>query len=98
MTFKTSISLTEEQEAFARALVDRGQYASLSAVLQHGVELVRAEQEARDVETLALRALLAERLRGGFVSVAEGRRRTQRMLRQKKAAVTRAGATRPRRK
>lgn len=97
MSFKTSISLTEDQEAFARGLVDRGTFSSLSAVLQHGVELVRAEHEARDVEVRALRALLEERLRGGFVSAAEGRRRTEHMLRQKKAAVRASKATGPRR-
>jgi antitoxin ParD1/3/4 len=43
MTAKTSISLTDSQEAFARGLVARGRYASVSAVLQHGLELLRSE-------------------------------------------------------
>ena len=38
MTVKSSISLTDEQHAFARALVEAGRYASLSAVLQRGVD------------------------------------------------------------
>ena len=43
MTVKTSISLTDSQEAFARNLVERGRYPSLSAVLQHGLETVNKE-------------------------------------------------------
>lgn len=36
MTFKASASLTDSQEAFARALVEQGRFPSLGAVLQHG--------------------------------------------------------------
>lgn len=58
MTAKTSISLTDSQEAFARKLVEQGRYASLSAVLQHGLELLRARREADEADTAALRALI----------------------------------------
>lgn len=71
MTVKTSISLTDSQEAFARDLVARGRYPSLSAVLQHGLEMLRAETEAREAETAALRALLEERAKGPFLSMEE---------------------------
>ena len=84
MTAKTSISLTDMQEAYARSLVERGRYPSLSAVLQHGLELLRAEGEAADVETAALRALLEDRRRGAFVSVKDGRKRTERMIAARK--------------
>jgi len=84
MTVKTSISLTDAQDAFARTLVEQGRYPSLSAVLQHGLELLRNEKEAQAAETEALRALLEERRRGGFVTLDEGRKRTQRMLAAKK--------------
>ncbi|MBP6012918.1 MAG: type II toxin-antitoxin system ParD family antitoxin [Alphaproteobacteria bacterium] len=84
MTAKTSISLTDAQEAYARELVARGRYPSLSAVLQHGLELLRAEKEAEDAEIAALRALLQDRRRGPFIGVNEGRKRTERMIAARK--------------
>lgn len=87
MTVKTSISLTDAQEAYARRLVEQGRYASLSAVLQHGLEMLRAETEAKDAELAALRALLEERAKGEFVSMEEGRRQTDEMLARKRAAL-----------
>lgn len=86
MSVKASISLTESQEAFARELVADGRYPSLSAVLQQGLELLRQDTEAREVEIDALRTLLSERRQGGFVGMREGRRRTRAMLARKKAA------------
>ena len=50
MTVKSSISLTDEQHAFARALVDAGRYSSVSAVLQQGVDLLRQRMDAEEVE------------------------------------------------
>jgi antitoxin ParD1/3/4 len=85
MTVKTSVSLTDSQEAFARDLVERGRYPSLSAVLQHGLELLRSEREIEDAELAALRRLLKARRGGEFVSVSKARERTQRMIRAKKA-------------
>ena len=85
MTVKTSVSLTDSQEAFARELVEKGRFPSLSAVLQHGLELLRSEKELEEAELAALRALLKSRRSGEFVTVAKGRERTQRMIRAKKA-------------
>ncbi len=84
MTAKTSISLTDAQEVFARDLVDRGRYPSLSAVLQHGLELLRTQREAEEAETAALRALLEERQRGPFISMKESRTRMERMIATRK--------------
>ncbi|HVY04008.1 MAG TPA: type II toxin-antitoxin system ParD family antitoxin [Caulobacterales bacterium] len=84
MTAKTSISLTDSQEAFARGLVARGRYASVSAVLQHGLELLRSETETEDAELAALKALIESRRGGAFVSVKQGRARTRRMIAAKK--------------
>ena len=67
MTVKSSISLTDEQQAFARALVESGRYASLSAVLQHGIDLLRQRMDAGELETAALRELLSRRREGAFV-------------------------------
>ena len=50
MTVKTSISLTDDQEAYARSLMDNGQFPSLSAVLQRGLDMLRRESEMREVE------------------------------------------------
>ena len=71
MTAKSSVSLTDQQHAFAWGLVEEGRYPSLSAVLQQGVELLRERVEREAVDTAALRALLARRREGPFVSGAE---------------------------
>jgi antitoxin ParD1/3/4 len=86
MSVKASVSISEQQEAFARALVAEGRYASLSAVVQHGIELLRQETEAREAELAALRSLLAERAGGDFVTVAEGRAATEAMIAAKRRA------------
>jgi antitoxin ParD1/3/4 len=84
MTVKTSISLTDAQEAYARSLVDSGRYPSLSAVLQRGLDMLRAETEAQDAELAALRALLTERAKGPFISAEESRRRIDAMIERKR--------------
>ena len=71
MTVKSSISLSDDQHAFARALVEAGRYASLSAVLQQGVDLLRQRVDAEELESAALRVLLSRRREGAFVD-AEG--------------------------
>ena len=68
MTVKSSISLTDEQHAFARALVEAGRYASVSAVLQQGVDLLRQQVEAQESENAALRALFSRRRESEFVT------------------------------
>ena len=85
MSVKASISLTESQDAFARDLVGQGRYPSLSAVLQQGLELLREQTEAKDLETEALRALIMERRDGQFVDMSESRARMRAMLAGKKA-------------
>ena len=86
MSVKASVSISKQQEAFARALVGSGRYASLSAVVQRGLELLREEVETKDAELAALHALLRERAEGEFVSAAEGRERTEAMIAAKRAA------------
>ena len=68
MSVKSSISLTDTQDAFARSLVEQGRYPSVSAVLQQGLELLRLRTEGEDVEVEALRALLSARKEGAFLS------------------------------
>jgi antitoxin ParD1/3/4 len=84
MTAKTSISLTDAQEAYARELVVRGVYPSLSAVLQQGLELLRAQTEMQEAELAALRALLDERAKGPFLSMDEVRAETAQMIERKR--------------
>ena len=86
MTVKSSISLTDEQHAFAKALVEAGRYASLSAVLQQGVELLRQRTDAEDVETAALRALLSHRREGEFVSGKQMDARLAELIAEKRRA------------
>ncbi len=85
MSVKASISLSESQDAFARDLVAQGRFASVSAVMQQGLELLRAETEARAAETEALRALLDDRRTGPFSDMDEMRQGTRAMLARKKA-------------
>ena len=65
---KSSISLTNEQHAFAQALVEAGRYSSLSAVLQQGVDLLRQKVEAEEYETATLREILSRRRKGEFIA------------------------------
>ncbi|HYD89502.1 MAG TPA: type II toxin-antitoxin system ParD family antitoxin [Vitreimonas sp.] len=84
MTVKTSISLTDAQEAYARKLVEEGRYSSLSAVLQQGLEMLRLETEAKEAEAAALKALLMERAQGPFVSMDESDAEIDAMLKRKR--------------
>ena len=86
VTVKSSISLTDEQHAFARALVDAGRFASLSAVLQQGVDLLRQRMDAEELETAALRELLSRRRKGEFVGVEAADARLAAMIADKRRA------------
>ena len=86
MTVKSSISLTDEQHAFARSLVEAGRYPSLSAVLQQGVDLLRRRMDAEELEIEALRELLSRRREGAFVDAEEMDARLDRMLARKRRA------------
>lgn len=84
MSIKPSISLTEQQDAFARALVESGQYSSLSSVLQQGLELLRQKTELASLETQALRELVEQRMSGPAVSAAEMGTRVDAMIERKR--------------
>ncbi len=86
MTTKTSISLTDQQDAFARSLVARGQYPSLSAVLQRGLEMLQRESELREAELQGLRLLIDQRRAGAFVDIEVGEAETRAMLVRKRIA------------
>jgi len=84
MTVKSSISLTDQQDAFARELVRQGRYPSVSAVVRQGLELLRQQTEAQEAETEALRTLLARRRAGTFVPADQMWDRVARMLEGKR--------------
>lgn len=85
MSVKASISISEQQEAFARALVEDGRFSSLSAVVQRGLDLLREETALKEAELAALRALLEERRSGIFLDDEAGRQQTEAMIAAKKA-------------
>jgi len=84
MTVKSSISLSDEQDAFARALVRSGRYSSVSSVVQQGLDLLRQKTESEEAETTALRLLLEERRNGAFVPSDEMEYRIAAMVRRKR--------------
>ncbi|MCO5733632.1 type II toxin-antitoxin system ParD family antitoxin [Rhizobium sp. SSA_523] len=87
MTVKTSVSISDQQDAFARRLVEEGRYSSVSAVVQQGLELLREQTEMKEAELAALRALLDERAKGPFLTMEESKQQIREMLARKKAAL-----------
>jgi antitoxin ParD1/3/4 len=86
MSVKSSVSISEQQNSFARKLVEEGRYSSLSAVVQRGLELLREETELKDAELAALRALIAERQTGEFLDLEQSHRQIEEMIAAKKAS------------
>lgn len=86
MTVKSSISLTDEQHAFARQLIATGRYTSLSAVLQQGIESLRERIDAEALHTAALRELLSQRRKSEFIATQEMRSRLVEMIAEKRSA------------
>ena len=71
MTVKPTVSLTDQGHAYARSLVDSGRFASLSAVIQHGIGLVEREEQAHQARLTAIRADLDRRADGPFLTMEE---------------------------
>lgn len=86
MTLKASVSISNSQDAFARDLVAKGRFSSLSAVVQHGLELLRAQTEREEAELTALRAFFADRRDGPFEDAAAARAATRAMVAARRAA------------
>lgn len=84
MGVKSSISLSDQQDAFARRLVEQGRFSSVSAVVQNGLDLLRQRTDVEEAKVAALKAVLADRLRGDFVSGAEMENRVARMIDKKR--------------
>lgn len=86
MSIKASVSMSEAQDAFARSLVASGRFSSVSAVVQHGLEMLRAQKEREDAEMAALRAFFEERRAGPFEDGQSARDATRAMIAAKRAA------------
>ena len=86
MSVKTSVSISKQQDAFARKLVEDGRFSSVSAVVQHGLEFLRERTEATEAELEALRALIAERRSGEFLNREESDLQIEALIASKKAS------------
>ena len=84
MGVKSSISLSDQQAAFARQLVEQGRYSSVSAVIQNSLDLLRQRTDAEEAETAALKAVLLARSQGDFVSGADMDGRITAMINRKR--------------
>ena len=84
MTVKSSVSLTDQQAAFARSLVEKGRHSSVSAVVQQGLDLLKQKTEAEENDREALRLLLRQRQEGSFISPTEMKSRLSTMLNEKR--------------
>jgi len=71
MTAKPTISLTDQAHDFARSLVDKGKFASLSAVVQHGLQLIQREEAEHQARLAAIRADLDRRAETKSISAEE---------------------------
>jgi len=68
VVIKSSVSLRDDQHAFAKALVDAGRFPSVSAVLQQGLDLLQQQDADTQADRAALQALLQQRANGAFIS------------------------------
>lgn len=84
MSVKASVSISEQQDAYVRDLVNQGRFSSMSAVVQQGLDMLRKKDEADLLEAAALKVLLEERMGGSFVSGAEFGAQVDDMLAQKR--------------
>lgn len=85
MSVKASVSISRQQDLFARKLVEEGRFASLSAVIQRGLELLREETEIKDAELAVLKALIYDRMNGEFLTTEESNKQIEAMVARKKA-------------
>jgi antitoxin ParD1/3/4 len=89
MTVRSSVAFTDEQHRLAQRLVEEGYFASVSAVVAHGLRLVEQErrEQAAVVEGLAdVIRKRAETPLNEFVTMESGstRRIAEKLLNEKK--------------
>ena len=82
MTVKSAVSFIDEHHAFAKAAVERGEFASVSAVVAAGIQRLRDEEDERGAmvdamsEEIRRRAetpddKFVEHVPGGFARILE---------------------------
>jgi antitoxin ParD1/3/4 len=81
VVIKSSVSLREDQHAFAKALVGAGRFPSVSAVLQQGLELLQQQDADAQADRAALQVLLQQRANGAFIYADQLRARLASQLR-----------------
>lgn len=86
MTVKPTVSLTDHGYAFAKSLVERGKFASVSAVMQYGLHLVEREEEAHHAHIETIRADLDRRAREPSLPASEFDAGVDAMLSEKRDA------------
>ena len=84
MRVRSAVPLTTEQHAFAEELVRSGRYASVSAVIQQGIDLLKQHMEDEDLERKVVRQLLCRRQSGNFVGADEMDARLNKMISDKR--------------
>ena len=84
MTVKLSVSLTDQQAAYARQQVEEGRFPSTSAVIQQALEAKRREDEEYREWKAGFFAVLEERAKGPFVSTEEFGEMVDDMLAEKR--------------
>ena len=87
MTVKLSISLTDQQAAYAKRQVEEGRFPSTSAVIQQALEAKRREDEEYEEWKAGFFEMLRTRLDGDFVGLDDFRGRVDRMMAQKERAL-----------
>ena len=80
MSVKASVSISDQQDAYVRDLVNQGRFSSVSAVVQQGLDLLRKQEETALIEAAALKILLEERQAGQFLSSLDFAQRTDHMI------------------
>lgn len=85
MSVKVSVSMSEQQDAFVRSLVEQGRFASASAVVQRGLDLLRRQTEREEAELAALRAFFEKRRDGAFEDAETAGAATREMIEKRRA-------------
>jgi len=87
MSVKASVSISNEPGLYARGLVKEGRFASVSAVVQQGLNLLQRQDEVEAVEFQALKVLLADRASGSAKSADAFKGDVESMLMEKRRQV-----------
>lgn len=86
MPVTVTITLTDEQEAYARSLVSAGGFEDIDGVVGVGLEQMRQRHGTHPPDEDSLRRLLAERMKGPFIPVEEFTQEMETMLAEEMAS------------